>query len=435
MNEYDSNRISNLAKEAGYIKTDNINNVDCYVLNTCHIREKATEKVYHDIGRLKKNYKNKKKPIVLVTGCVAQAESNEMFEREPYIDAVIGPQSYQNVPRILSKFNQRKSKFNFTDFDVVKKFDLLNSIKNSESKISSFITIQEGCDKFCNFCVVPYTRGPEYSRSPEEIIKEAKNLILNGVKEIILLGQNVNAYSSYNNKGKIYKLSDLIMELDNLKELKRIRYTTSHPKDMTNDLIDCHGEVKKLMPFLHLPIQSGSNKILKSMNRKHTREDYLSVIRNLIKTRPDINFSSDFIVGYPGETEKDFNDTLSLVKEVNFVNSFSFIYNPRPGTPASHLKEIDKETQKRRLIILQNLLEDIQIKANKKKVGKLKEALVENKMKNQLNYFARINNSTPIVIGNANEKDIGKIIQVRIKNFNRNTLFGIKESAESEAAA
>ncbi len=240
---------------------------------------------------------------------------------------------------------------------------------------------------------------------------------------------------SYINKKKIYKLSDFIMELDNLKKLKRIRYTTSHPKDMANDLIDCHGKVKKLMPFLHLPVQSGSNKILKNMNRKHTREEYLSIIRNLVKARPDISFSSDFIVGYPGETEKDFNDTLSLVTEVNFVNSFSFIYNPRPGTPASHLKEIDQETQKRRLIILQNLLEDIQIKENKKKIGKLQETLIENKMKNQPNYFGRINNSTPVVISNANEKDIGKIIHVRIKNSNRNTLFGIKENVESEAAA
>tara|TARA_B100000586_G_scaffold264703_1_gene235435 strand:- start:514 stop:1821 length:1308 start_codon:yes stop_codon:yes gene_type:complete len=435
MNEYDSNRISDLAKEAGYTKTDNINNVDCYVLNTCHIREKATEKVYHDIGRLKKNYKNKKKPIVLVTGCVAQAENNEMLEREPYIDAVIGPQSYQNVPRILSKLNEKKNKFNFTDFDVVKKFDRLNSIRNLESKISSFITIQEGCDKFCNFCVVPYTRGPEHSRSPEEIIKEAKDLILNGVKEIILLGQNVNAYSSYNKKGKTYKLSDLIMELQNLEELKRIRYTTSHPKDMTNDLIDCHKKVKKLMPFLHLPVQSGSNKILKSMNRKHTREEYLSIIRNLVKAKPNMNFSSDFIVGYPGETEKDFYDTLSLIKQINFINSFSFIYNSRPGTPASNLKEIDKEIQKKRLTILQNLLEDIQIKENKKKVGKLKEVLIENKMKNQSKYFGRINNSTPVVISNANAKDIGKIIHVRIKNYNRNTLFGAKENVENEVAA
>ena len=434
MNEYDSNRIADLAQQAGYIKTSNINNTDCYILNTCHIREKATEKVYHDIGRLKKNYKNKKKPIVLVTGCVAQAENNEMLERESYIDAVIGPQSYHNVPSILSKLNDRRKKLNFTDFDVVKKFDRLNTLKNSESKVSSFITVQEGCDKFCNFCVVPYTRGPEHSRSPEEIIEEAKDLIINGAKEITLLGQNVNAYSS-NKKGKIYKFSDLIMELQNLEELKRIRYTTSHPKDMTNDLIDCHKKVKKLMPFLHLPVQSGSNKILKNMNRKHTREEYLSIIQNLEKAKPDIRFSSDFIVGYPGESEEDFYDTISLVKEVNFINSFSFIYNPRPGTPAFNFETINKEIQKKRLIILQNLLENIQTKENKNQVGKLKGVLIENKMKNQSNYFGRIRNLTPIVISNANEKDIGKIIDVRIKNYNRNTLFGVKENAEREVAA
>ena len=321
-----------------------------------------------------------------------------------------------------------------TDFDVIQKFDKLNTIKNSDSNVSSFITIQEGCDKFCNFCVVPYTRGAEHSRSAKEIINEAKNLVSNGAKEITLLGQNVNAYNYSASERKI-KLSDLISELQDLKDLKRIRYTTSHPKDMTNDLINCHKKVKKLMPFLHLPVQSGSNKILKSMNRKHTREEYLSIIQNLVKARPDINFSSDFIVGYPGETEKDFNDTLSLVKEVNFINSFSFIYNPRPGTPASYLKEIDKETQKKRLIILQNLLEGIQIKENKKKVRKLKKALIENKMKNQTNYFGRIDNLTPVVVSNANEKDVGKIIHVRIENYNRNTLFGVKENVESEVAA
>jgi len=434
MNEYDSNRIISLAKEVGYNKTDNFNNIDCYVLNTCHIREKATEKVYHDIGRLKKNYKNKKKPIVLVTGCVAQAENKEMLEREPYIDAIIGPQSYHNVPEILRKCNERKKKLNFTDFDVIKKFDKLNATRNSESKTSSFITIQEGCDKFCNFCVVPYTRGPEHSRSPKEIMREAKDLILNGAKEITLLGQNVNAYS-YNKKEGTYKLSDLIRELENLKELKRIRYTTSHPKDMTNDLIDCHKEVKKLMPFLHLPVQSGSNKILKSMNRKHTREEYLSTIENLIKARPDIKFSSDFIVGYPGETDEDFNDTISLVKKVNFINSFSFIYNSRPGTPASNLEGVEKEIQKRRLIILQNFLGDIQKKENANQVGKLKEVLIENKMKNQKKYFGRIDGLTPVVTSNVNEKDVGKIINVRIKNYNRNTLFGVKENMEREVAA
>ncbi len=434
MNEYDSQRISSLAKKVGYNKTDNINNVDCYVLNTCHIREKATEKVYHDIGRLKKNYKNKKKPIVLVTGCVAQAENNEMLKREPYIDAVVGPQSYHNVPKILAKLHDRKEKLNFTDFDVVEKFDELNKVKNSDSKVSSSITIQEGCDKFCNFCVVPYTRGPEYSRSPEEIIKEAKNLILNGAKELTLLGQNVNAYS-YNKKEQDFKLSDLIMNLDKMEKLKRIRYTTSHPKDMTDDLIDCHKNVKKLMPFLHLPVQSGSNKILKNMNRKHSREEYLSIIRNLIKVKPNIKFSSDFIVGYPGETEKDFHDTISLVKEVNFINSFSFIYNPRPGTPASNLKEIDRKTQTRRLIELQNLLADIQMQANKNEIGKLTEVLIENRMKNQKKYFGRNENLTPVVINNASEKDVGKIISVRIKDCNRNTLLGVKENMEREVAA
>ena len=434
MNEYDSNRIADIVKSKDYVLTEDVKNIDCYVLNTCHIREKATEKVYHDIGRLKKNYKNKKKPIVLITGCVAQAENEEMLKREPYIDAVVGPQSYHELPKILSELKNSRKKINLTDFDVIQKFDKLNTIKNSNSNVSSFITIQEGCDKFCNFCVVPYTRGAEHSRSAKEIINEAKNLVSNGVKEITLLGQNVNAYNYSAPEGKI-KLSNLISQLKDLKDLKRIRYTTSHPKDMTKDLIDCHKKVKKLMPCLHLPVQSGSNKILKSMNRKHTREEYLSIIQNLVKARPDINFSSDFIVGYPGETEKDFNDTLSLVKEVNFINSFSFIYNPRPGTPASHLKEIDKETQKKRLTILQNLLEDIQIKENKKKVGKLKEVLIENKMKNQSKYFGRIDDSTPVVISNANSKDVGKIVFVRIKNYNKNILFGLKENLESGVAA
>ncbi len=434
MNEYDSNRISSLAKQAGYIETKNFDQIDCYVLNTCHIRDKATEKVYHDIGRLKKNYKNKKKPIVLVTGCVAQAENSEMLEREPYIDAVIGPQSYQNVPKILAKLNDRKKKLNFTDFDVVEKFDKLNLLKNTDSKISSFITIQEGCDKFCNFCVVPYTRGPEHSRSPEEILKEANQLILNGTKEITLLGQNVNAYN-FTRQGETFRLSDLIMSLDSIKELKRIRYTTSHPKDMTKDLIECYKKTKKLMPFLHLPVQSGSNKILKNMNRKHTRNEYLNIIKDLIKIRPDITFSSDFIVGYPGESNEDFLETISLIKEINFINSFSFIYNPRPGTPTYNYESVKKEVQKKRLSVLQNLLKNIQIKQNKSKVGKLEEVLVENKMKNQTQYFGRAKNLTPVIINNANENDVGKVINIKIEDYNRNILFGSKENVEREVAA
>ena len=346
MNEYDSNRISDLVKQVGYKKTESLENTDCYILNTCHIREKATEKVYHDIGRLKKKYRNKKKPIVLVTGCVAQAENDEMLRREKYIDAVVGPQSYQNIPKILLEFDKKKIGLNFTDFDVIEKFDKLNTLKNHDSKTSSFITIQEGCDKFCNFCVVPYTRGAEYSRSLKEIIDEAKKLILNGVKEIVLLGQNVNAYN-YRSENKNFRLSHLIRELDKIKGLKRIRYTTSHPNDMTDDLIDCYKDVKKLMPFLHLPAQSGSNKILEEMNRKYTKEKYLSIVKKMKKVSPNIEFSSDFIVGYPGESEKDFEDTIDLIKKVNFVNSFSFIYNKRPGTPASNLKSVNQEVQKK----------------------------------------------------------------------------------------
>ena len=249
------------------------------------------------------------------------------------------------------------------------------------------------------------------------------------------MGQNVNAYSSFNKEGKIFKLSDLIFKLQSFDDLKRIRYTTSHPKDMTSDLIKCHESVKKLMPILHLPVQSGSNKILEKMNRKHNREEYLSVIRKLLKSRPGITFSSDFIVGYPGETEKDFHDTISLIKDVNFINSFSFIYNPRPGTPAFNDKLIEKEVQKERLKILQNLLEKIQLGENKNKVEQVQEVLVENKMKNQINYFGRTNNLTPVVISEANDKDLGNVINVRIKNYNRNTLFGAKEKEEREVAA
>ena len=434
MNEYDSNRLSDLVKKVGYQRTKDLENIDCYILNTCHIREKATEKVYHDIGRLKKIYKNKKKPAVFVTGCVAQAENEEMLDREPYIDAVVGPQSYQSIPKMLQRLNKRKDKLNFTNFDVVKKFDKLNQIKNTDTKISSFVTIQEGCDKFCNFCVVPYTRGPEYSRSPLEIIQEVKDLISNGVVEITLLGQNVNAYSHKKN-GSIFKLSDLIFELENIKELKRIRYTTSHPKDMTSDLIKCHKISKKLAPFIHLPIQSGSNTILKSMNRKHTREEYLNIIKNLLAVRPEIKFSSDFIVGYPGETEKDFEDTLSLINNVKFINSFSFIYNQRPGTPAFKLNPLKKEIQHNRLIILQNLLNNIQNNYNKNQIGKNKKVLIENKMKNQEKYFGRTDSFTPVVTENIDDKDIGKIINVRIKDCNKNTLFGVKENIDKEVAA
>ena len=337
MNEYDSNRIIDLVKLIGYEKTNNQIEADCCVLNTCHIRNKAKEKVYSEIGRVKKNFKNIKKPLVIVAGCVAQAESEEMLKRESYIDMVIGPQSYHEInDKILNYFRENK-KINLTEFNVVKKFDELEKIKNSNSKISSFLTIQEGCDKFCNFCVVPYTRGPEYSRPFDQIIKEAKNLVENGSKEITLLGQNVNAYH-FISDGKEYKLSNLLLQLEKIRDLIRVRFTTSHPKDMTEDLIDCFKNCSKLMPFLHLPVQSGSNKILKLMNRKHDIKFYYSIIEKLKKINSNIDFSSDFIIGYPEENDKDFEKTMDLVKKIEFINSYSFIFSARPGTPYSKLQ-------------------------------------------------------------------------------------------------
>ena len=421
MNEYDSNRIYDTVKNIGYIRNEDQNDVDCYILNTCHIRDKAKEKVYHEIGRVKKSFKGKKKPIVVVAGCVAQAENEEMLKREPYIDIVIGPQAYHKINDLI--LNQSKNKkIDETDFDTVTKFNYFDDIKNENSKISAFLTIQEGCDKFCHFCVVPYTRGPEYSRPFEQIIKEAEELIKNGVREITLLGQNVNAYS-YSENGKEYRISDLIKKLDQYSELKRVRYTTSHPRDMTDDLIDCYSSSKKLMPFVHLPIQSGSDKILHLMNRKHKVEDYLKVYEKLININNDIKFSSDFIIGYPGETENDFNDTLKLLDKVNFINSFSFIFSPRPGTTASNYELIDNEICKERLIIIQKKLFNNQIQINKSMEKQSVEVLVENKLKNQNKYFGR-NKYLSSVIFDGSEDIIGKLVEVKIENSNQNSLFG-----------
>ena len=422
MNEYDSSRILDLVKPAGYIATNDPLDADCYVLNTCHIREKATDKVYHDIGRLKKEFRNKKKPILLVAGCVAQAENQEMLNREKYIDGVVGPQSYHQIPDVLEKIENKKKKINITEFQVIDKFDKLNLVKNSNSKISSFLTIQEGCDKFCHFCVVPYTRGPEYSRSLNEIIIEAKQLIDNGSKEITLLGQNVNAYE-YKGKDKTFRLSDLINELSNFKDLKRIRYTTSHPNDVTKDLIEVHKSCKKLMPILHLPVQSGSSKILNTMNRRHNILEYHKIIEDLIKAKPNIKFSSDFIIGYPGETEDDFNQTLNLIRKIEFINSYSFLYSPRPGTSAAKLDNVNSDIAKKRLIKLQAILEEYNSKHKKKFLNKSIEVLFENKLNNQNKYFGRDKFLNSVIV--QSEKDLtGQILDVEINNFNHNSLFG-----------
>jgi tRNA-2-methylthio-N6-dimethylallyladenosine synthase len=432
MNEYDSNRIYDLISVIDFKKTDIKKEADCFVLNTCHIREKATEKVYDEIGRVKKDFRNLKKPLVIVSGCVAQAESEEMLKREPYIDIVIGPQSYHKISDLILNYQRTKKKFNETEFDVVRKFDELQKISNSQNKISSYLTIQEGCDKFCHFCVVPYTRGPEYSRPFDQIITEAYTLVKNGAKEITLLGQNVNAYNFFD-KNNNYKLSSLIYELNNIKNLKRIRFTTSHPKDMTNDLINCFKDCKKLMPFLHLPVQSGSDKILKLMNRKHDLNYYLSIIKKLEKINKDIKFSSDFIVGYPGETESDFEDTITLIKKIGFVNSYSFIFSPRPGTPATNKKLNDLTESKKRLQKLQSILESFQLEKNKKYRGKYCEVLVENKLDMQEKYFGRTKCMSPVIFESDSCKP-GELVNVKIASINQNNLFGIHQSNKEKAA-
>jgi len=432
MNEYDSNRIYDLTSSIGFQKTDIKKKADCFVLNTCHIREKATEKVYHEIGRVKKEFKNLKKPLVIISGCVAQAESDEMIKREPYIDIVVGPQSYHEIPDLILAYQRKKQRFNSTEFNVVKKFDELEKIPNSQSKISANLTIQEGCDKFCHFCVVPYTRGPEYSRSFNQIINEAKNLINNGAKEIILLGQNVNAYNFSDNK-KNYTLSDLIKKLDKVDGLERIRFTTSHPKDMTEDLINCYGECEKLMPFLHLPVQSGSDKVLKSMNRKHSKKYYLEIIDKLKKINRNINFSSDFIVGYPGETEKDFEETIELINKVVFLNSYSFIFSPRPGTPADKKKIKSLDESKEKLKKLQNILESHQTKSNQSFIQKNCEVLIENKSKDEKYFFGRTKFMTPVRVKSEN-CIIGHVIDANIISSNKNSLLGCYNSNKEKVA-
>ena len=418
MNEYDTNRIIDSVKKIGFSQTANLEETNCFLLNTCHIRDKAKEKVYHEIGRVKKKFRLKRKPFVIVAGCVAQAENEEMLKREPFIDLVIGPQSYHKINDKIEEYLKNQKRLDETEFDALSKFNYLDKIKNSSSKISSFLTIQEGCDKFCHFCVVPYTRGPEYSRPFNQIINEAKILVKNGVKEITLLGQNVNAYNYEN-----FNLSDLILEIEKIPEIKRIRYTTSHPRDMTEDLINVYTISKKLMPLIHLPVQSGSDKILKLMNRKHLISDYIKIYKKLKKINSKIEFSSDFIIGYPGENEEDFEATFHLIKNIRFINSFSFIFSPRPGTAASNLDLIEKKISTKRLEMVQKQLFENQIAKNKSLEGKEIKVLVENKTRKGNKFFGRSEYMTPVLF-DGNDKDVGNIVKVKINDSNQNTLFG-----------
>ncbi len=418
MNEYDSNKISDLMNTIAFQRIDDIAEADCFIFNTCHIREKATQKVYSDIGKIKKIYKNKKKPIFVLAGCVAQAESSIVFEKSDYVDIVVGPQAYHKLPSLINNFIQRKQKSVDTNLNVDEKFNVLNNLKNEYSKVSSFVTIQEGCDKFCKFCVVPYTRGPEFSRDYSKVIDEIISLADSGTKEIILLGQNV---SSYNNRD--VSLAKLIKKIAKIDAIERIRFTTSHPNDFDEELIALFGEEPKLMPQLHLPVQSGSDKILKLMNRNHTRSDYLRLIERFRKYKPDIQFSSDFIVGYPGETDKDHMDSISLIEEVKFSLSYSFIYSQRPGTPATNYNEIPYEISQKRLEELQGILFKQQIDFNQSMINNENIVLFENKTQDEEQFFGRNQYMVPVFIKN-NTIKAGEIKKIFIENANRNNLFG-----------
>jgi len=433
MNEYDSDKISDLMASIGFKKTEEPYNANCIIFNTCNIREKAAEKVYSDIGKLKKNFKGKVKPLFILVGCVAQAEGKEIFERSDFVDLVVGPQSYHLLPIKVLDFLKRKEKNISTEFDQIIKFDTLDNIKPSRtSKVSEFVTVQEGCDKFCSFCVVPYTRGPEFSRSVKSIIAEVNKLSENGVKEIVLLGQNVSAYSSYEEKLN-YELTDLINLISEIESISRIRFMTSHPIDISQELIDCFKYQKKLMPFLHLPIQSGSNKILKLMNRKHTKEFYLELIEKIKQANSKIEFSSDFIVGYPGEDEKDFDDTIKVIDKVEFINSYSFIYSQRPGTPAANKNQQDLDVLKERLIILQKKLFEIQLKKNNQMIGQTTQVLIENETKKKGIYFGRNPYFQAVFIDQ--ETKPGQVINTKILSCNTNNLFSFFNEKEKVLAS
>ena len=385
MNVYDSNRILDLFKNKNYEKVEDPKDANLVVLNICHIREKAAEKVYLDIGRINKIKKNKSNENykLVIDGCVAQDEDKEIKKRAPSIDFVVGPQSYHNLPDMLDTSDRIIS----DEFTQNEKFK--NLLYNSAGGVSEFVSIQEGCDKFCSFCVVPYTRGPEFSRPVSDIIIEIEKYVNQGVKEIIFLGQNVNAYHGIGMDGKSKDLAYLVNKVSEIENLSRIRYMTSHPIDMTDSLIKVHKTNHKLMPFLHLPIQSGSDKILKDMNRKHTVDSYKKIVDKLKNERPDIALSSDFIVGYPNETDRDFEETMKFVDDVEFVIAYSFMYSQRPGTPAQKKDNVPLADKKARLSALQSLLKEQQKKFNKSFVGSNMEVLFEKKGRYQDQYIGR----------------------------------------------
>lgn len=430
MNVYDSERIADILQTLGYREASSPREADLIIFNTCHIREKAAEKVFSDLGRInlikEERREQGKETIIGVVGCVVQAEDEQIAKRAPFVDFATGPLTYHRIPEILAKVNRKKGiPVIDTEFPAESKFDFLP--QNSNSLSCAFLAVQEGCNNFCTYCVVPYTRGAEYSRPVKEIVEEARRLVQNGALEINLLGQNVNSYHGEDTAGKERPLSYLLRELAKIDGLKRLRYTTSYPADMTDDLIECHRDLDKLMPYLHLPVQSGSDKILKAMNRRHTSSDYLKVIEKLHKANPDIGMSSDFIVGFPGETDEDFQATLDIVNQVKYIQAFSFKYSRRAGTPAALLKnQIEEKVKKERLDILQNLLFSYQLKFNKDSVGKIMPVLFESRGRGRNQLFGR----TPYMQNLHAELDkscLNKIINIKITEATTNSLIGVME--------
>lgn len=430
MNVYDSERIANILQTLGYSAATTPRAADLIIFNTCHIREKAAEKVFSDLGRayqIKQERENEGlETIIGVMGCVVQAEDHQIAVRAPFVDFAAGPLTYHRLPEILAKINRKKGKTVIdTEFPAESKFDFLPH--NQSSGGCSYLAIQEGCDNFCTYCVVPYTRGVEYSRPVADVITEAKRLVAGGTLEINLLGQNVNSYHGEDQAGKERNLAYLLGEIAKIDGLKRIRYTTSYPADVDDDLISCHRDLKTLMPYLHLPIQSGSDKILKNMNRRHNSADYLHIVDKLRKANPDIGMSSDFIVGFPGEENEDFQATLEIVNKVQFIQAYSFKYSRRAGTPAALMKnQVDEKIKKERLDILQDLLFSYQLKFNKETVGKIVPVLFDIKGRHAGQLIGR----TPYMQNlhaDLSKEYLNKIVNIKVTEAATNSLSGIME--------
>ncbi|MBR1915529.1 MAG: tRNA (N6-isopentenyl adenosine(37)-C2)-methylthiotransferase MiaB [Alphaproteobacteria bacterium] len=427
MNVYDSHRMAMMLEDMGYEKTDKQADADFVLFNTCHIREKAAEKLFSDLGRalLIKNERSERglDTVIGVAGCVVHAEDEQIFKRAPYVDFALGPLTYHRLPEILKKIKQKKqSGILDTDFPCESKFDFLP--ENKATGGCSFLAVQEGCNNFCTYCVVPYTRGVEYSRPVKDVIDEAKNLIATGTLEINLLGQNVNSYHGEDEKGVERNLAYLLNKMAELDGLKRLRYTTSYPADVDDDLIDCHKNIGILMPYLHLPVQSGSNKILKLMNRRHSAETYLEKIAKLREANPNLRFSSDFIVGFPFETDEDFEKTLDLVDKVKYIQAFSFKYSRRPGTPAAEMDgQVPEKIKKERLDILQAKLFDLQEKFNKSCIGQSFDVLFEQKGRHKGQLIGRTPYMQNVHVHAADDM-MGKILKVKISDATTNSLQG-----------